>query len=88
MQMNVYVPGARLILTFWLWPAWFTTSMPLPWMVNVWATLPTSITLTVCPFVTVSLAGEKTNWPLGPCFRVAAAVPPDPWPDPPPYPPP
>jgi len=46
------------------------------------------LTSTVWRFVTVSLTGEKTNWPPGPCYIVAAAVTVEPWLEPPPYPPP
>src|SRR5205823_3943475 len=71
-QMNGYVPGGKSTFTVADLPAWFTTLMPFPWIVNVCAVEElTFFTVSVVPFDTESDVGEKTSWFPAPCWSVA-----------------
>src|SRR5437762_8132288 len=65
------------MVTSWDAPASFTTSMPLPVTVKVWAAEPTFCTEMVPPFLTLSDAGVKTR-PPDPCLRVVVPAPDEP----------
>src|SRR5947207_8275385 len=55
------------------WPGVFTTSIPLPVMVNVCDADPTLVTVMLSPFLRVRVVGANTS-PPGPCWRVVPAA--------------
>lgn len=62
------------MVTFCDWPGSFTTSIPLSVTVKVWAEDPTFATVMLSPDFTLKVAGENTNPPPGPCWRVVPAA--------------
>src|SRR5436305_2879954 len=67
-QMNVYVPGDRLIVAVPDWPGGFTTLIPLPWIVKVCVAAESTFEIvTRSPSWTVTVDGVKTSFPPRSC---------------------